>query len=132
MSPYEDEGLGISILIYLAAILCVLAAFVVPVFLANGPTVEPNSSAKRTLSLLDARRNDNSFPVAHLKEKAIVSPALLAALNAKAEKTKPSHDRPVHAVRRRDAPRHAPVRRTYADATPQRPVGPFSLFFSLF
>lgn len=132
MSPYEDKDLGVSLLIYMAAILGVLAVIVVPVFLANGPTVEPNSSAKLTLSMLDARRNDSSFPVAHLKEKAIVSPALLAALDAKAEKAKPSRDRPAHAARRRDTPRHAPVRRSYADAAPQRPIGPFGLFFSLF
>jgi len=132
MSPYEDKDLGVSLLIYMAAILCVLAVFMVPVFLANGPTVLPNPSAKTAGSMLAARRNDGSFPVAHLKEKAIVSPALLAALNAKAEKAKPSRDRSARAARHRPAPRRASTRPSYAEAAPQRPIGPLGLFFSLF
>jgi hypothetical protein len=132
MSPYEDKDLGVSLLIYMAVILCTLAVFMVPAVLANGPTVLPNPSAKIARSMLAARRNDSSFPVAHLKEKAIVSPALLAALNAKAEKAKPSRDRPARAARHPHAPRRAPTRRSYAEAARQRPIGPFGLFFSLF
>jgi hypothetical protein len=132
MSPYEDNDFGLSLLIYMAAILCTLAVFMVPVFLANGPTVLPNPSAKTARSLFAAHRNDSSFPVAHLKEKAIVSPALLAALNAKAEKAKLLRGRAVHAVPRRHEASHALRRRKYADAAPQRPIDPFGLFFSSF
>ena len=136
MSPYEDKDLGLSLLIYMVAILCTLAVFVVPVVLANGPTVLPNPRGKAARSMLAAHLaahlNESSFPVAHLKEKDIVSPALLAALNAKAEKAKAIRDRTVHAVPRRHEASHAPQWRTYADAAPQRPIGPFGLFFSLF
>ena len=120
MSLYEDKDLGVSLLIYMAAILCTLAVFMVPVFLANGPTVLPNPSAQIARSMLTARRNDSSFPVAHLKEKAIVSPALLAALNAKAEKAKAIRDRTVHAVPRRHEASHAPQWRTSSGAPPLR------------
>jgi hypothetical protein len=132
MSPYEDKDLGLSLLIYMVAILCTLAVFVVPVVLVNGPTVLPNPSAKAARSVLAAHLNESSFPVAHLKEKDIVSPALLTALNAKAKKAKAIRDRAVHAVPRRHEATHPPQRRTYADAAPQRPIGPFGLFFSLF
>jgi hypothetical protein len=64
MSPYEDKDLALSLLTYMAAILCTLAVFMVPVFLANGPTVVPNPSAKTARSIFAAHHNDSSFPVA--------------------------------------------------------------------
>lgn len=128
MSPSDDDALGFSALLYLAALLGALALFVMPVYLVNGPTVIKNPSPSAVSAALAARQNDGNFPLARLKHEDIVDPAIVQALNDKDETTEPAH-RP--AGQRASAPRRVQPAPSYADAAPagQHP-GPFKRFYS--
>ncbi len=119
----RSEGLGLSVLLYAALMLGGLAAVVVPVYLANGPTVLRNANAATGVG--DTNRIftvplRQRFPVARLDHKPIVDPATLADLSARAERHKPAHSATVHRRRHVQPPRHA-----YAEVQPQpRPAYP--------
>jgi hypothetical protein len=84
MNPYDDDSLGPSLLLYLAALFGVLALVVVPVYLANKGTVQKNVGVAAVAGI--ARSNHRSFPLTRLKPAMIVDPALVAKLNAEAQK----------------------------------------------
>ena len=94
MTSPQSDGLGISLAIYLAVILGVLAVVALPIYLANRTQVYPNPPLARADPLLNGpvigERVPTSLPVAMLKKRTIVDPATLAALNAKAEKAEPA------------------------------------------
>jgi len=102
MTRSESEGLGLSLLIYAAAIAGVLTAVALPVYIANAPRVYDNPPLANADPLLNGpiigERVSNRVPLGHLQRKTIVDPAVVAALNAKAERPKPVH----HAVRRNE------------------------------
>ena len=146
MTAYDDKALGGAVLIYIAAILCGIAVFVVPVLIANGPTVIANPTAQDALAHMAAlRKSDGPYPVARLRRADIVDPATIAALNAKIAKAEharhsaAAYQRRVHrtqdarevALRRAQRER---MRRSYADARPfgPNPLGPFQMFFRAF
>jgi hypothetical protein len=121
---HKDEGLGLSVAIYALVMLCGLGLCVWPVYWANSPTVYDNPGV--TAAGLPGARDRTEFPLALLHQQQIVSPSMLAELNAKAQKQAP-------------AVRHAsrPARRSYAqaqdtDVSEPRPASyrlfPFSLF----
>jgi hypothetical protein len=123
----SDEGMGLSVVVYAIAMICGLALFTAPVLWANSGRVYENPGVTALLKPggpAYANRHAQ-FPLANLKEEQIVSPAMLAELNAKspAKKEKP--------VRRAS---HEPSHR-YAQAqdepTEQRPARR-GFFFSLF
>jgi hypothetical protein len=87
MGHYGDDDLGASVLIYIAAIMCGFAVVVVPVLLASEPTVIANAGARGVLERLDNAQNDNRYPVAKLRNEAIVDPAITALLSAKNKAT---------------------------------------------
>jgi hypothetical protein len=95
MTRSESEGLGLSLLIYAAAIAGVLTAVALPVYIVNAPRVYDNPLLNGPII---GERVSNRVPLAHLQRKTIVDPAVVAALNAKAERPKPVH----HAVRRNE------------------------------
>jgi hypothetical protein len=134
MSAYEDRDLGLSVLIYVAALACGIAIFVVPVLLANGPTVIRNPGAQNAVAqMVAARRSGDRYPVARLKQDEVVDPSTVAALSAKVKRAERERRRAAAAhrsarrlqhARRRAAPlraRRAQIGRSLADA---RPVGP--------
>jgi hypothetical protein len=114
-----DEGLGTSLLVYAGALLCVLDLIVWPVYYANGPVVLDNPTSAAVHDKLAARTG--TFPLALLKHDDIVTPATLASLNVKPQRTAPvaHHVARVH------------TENSVANLTPERPARPFFLF-SLF
>lgn len=125
----SDEGMGLSVVVYAIAMMCGLALFVLPVLWANSARVyeNPGVTALRTPGGPTYASRQAQFPLANLKEEQIVSPAMLAELNAKAKKEK---EKP-----RRTARSPAPSHRSYAQVqdqpAEQRPARrPF--FFSFF
>src|SRR5664279_5021006 len=129
MDTSDSEGLGLSLAIYLAAIACVFVLIAVPVYWANGPTVYDNPPLARSGPLMNGpivgRQVSSAVPLVMLKRQAIVDPAMLAGLNAKAEKqaAKPRHAPHKVAARSNGTP--------VADLQTDRRRGsffPFSLF----
>jgi hypothetical protein len=131
MHPYDnDDGLGVSLLIYASAILGALVLIMAPIYPANRPTVYQNSGVQQFDQVLPARAERHNYPLAHLEHRDIVDPAIVAALNAKAEAERSR--RASASESHRVAHVRPTTRRTYADAAPARQANPFALFFSLF
>lgn len=122
----DDSDLAIPFLIYLAAMLCGLALVVMPVYLANRATVLPNPALPTADRALTAHAGRRDFPVARLKDPAIVSPATLAAIKAKPEKAE--HVRRAQAHLRP----HAHTRPSFAQAAPHPNRAGYPLFSTLF
>jgi hypothetical protein len=100
MMRSESEGLGLSLLLYAAAIAGVLTAVALPVYIANAPRVYDNPPLANADPLLNGpiigKRVSTRVPLARLHHKTIVDPAVIATLNANVEKPEPVH----HTVRR--------------------------------
>ncbi|HEY5380533.1 MAG TPA: hypothetical protein VIJ78_13495 [Pseudolabrys sp.] len=124
MNPSDSEGLGLSVLIYMAAILGGLALIAGPVYLVNRPQVYENPRLARADPLLNGpivgKRVSTRVPLALLKHEPIVDPKIVAALNAKTKKTEPH--RTTHQVAERS--RGTPVAELQPE--PRRPT--FFLF----
>jgi hypothetical protein len=90
----SDEGMGLSVVVYAIAMVCGLTLFVLPVVWANSARVydNPGVSALRTPGGPAYASRRAEFPLANLQEEQIVSPAMLAELNAstKTKKEKPA------------------------------------------
>jgi hypothetical protein len=99
MSSHTDEGLLYSLLVYVTAVVGVLALFVVPVVWANGPTVMENAGADYARELLAARRGDGTYPVAKL-DHAQVLPAGVVELAARSDQAERA-SRAAHARQQR-------------------------------
>jgi hypothetical protein len=87
----NDEGMGLSVAIYALAMICGLALVVGPVYWANSTTVyeNPGVAALKSPGGLSYTSRRTEFPIATLKSQQIVSPEMLAELDAKAKKEKP-------------------------------------------
>jgi hypothetical protein len=121
----SDEGMGLSLAVYAIAMMCGLALFVMPVIWANSARVYDNPGAAAVPGGPVRQDHPAQYPLASLHQQQIVSPAMLAELNAGVKKEKP----------RRTARASAPSHRNYAQAqeepAEQRPARrPF--FFSFF
>lgn len=122
---HSDEGMGLSVAVYALAMICGLALFAFPVVWANSARVyeNPGVSALRSAAPSAYANRHSEFPIANLDTPEIVSPAMLAELNANGKKEKPA---------RRTAAQ--PSHRSYAQAQDepgeQRPArrGFFSFF----
>src|SRR5665213_492337 len=117
MNPSDSEGLGLSVLIYMAAILGGLALIAGPVYLVNRPQVYENP---RLPTIGPLSSGSARVPLALLKHEPIVDPKIVAALNAKTKKTEPH--RTTHQVAERS--RGTPVAELQPE--PRRPT--FFLF----
>ena len=106
MNSSESEGLGLSLLVYMAAIFGILAVVALPVYLANKAEVYDNPPLVRADPLLNGpiigNRVNERVPLARLKREAIVDPALVRALNADAEKAEPVRQSVSRTARRAD------------------------------
>ncbi len=125
MTRSESEGLGLSLLLYAAVIAGVLTAVALPVYFANAPKVYDNPPLASADPLLNSpiigERVTTRVPLAHLQRKAIVDPAVVAALNAKAKKPEPAR----HSVRQAlERARRTPV----AELQPEPTHSTFFLF----
>lgn len=96
MGSHTDEGLLLSLRVYVAAVLGVLALGVLPVVWVNGPTVMENAGTGYARELLAAHRNDCAFPVARLKHRELI-PARVVEPAALAGKARRARDRAQHA-----------------------------------
>ncbi len=134
MYPSESRDLAVSALIYMAAIGFGLAVVGVPVYMATRPTVVANPSARileRTADHALARHEKHKlFPVAKLSNKPIVSPAIVADMNAKVEAKADSRTEHVeensarrhYRAQRQERARRADQRPSYAEH--RRPTYP--------
>lgn len=127
MDASESEGLGVSVAIYLAAIVGTLVLVATPVYLANAPKAYENPPLARANPLLNGpiigNRASSGLPVALLKREDIVDPATLAVLNAKAKKAATASTRhTTHRTAQRSG--GTPV----ADLQPERRRSAFFLF----
>lgn len=108
MNPSDSEGLGLSVLIYMAAIVGGLALIVGPVYLANKGQVYENPALVRADPLLNGpiigERVSTRIPLALLKHESIIDPKVVAALNAKTKKTEPHRATHQVAARSRGTP----------------------------
>jgi hypothetical protein len=127
MNSNEAEGLGLSVLIYLTAIVGGLALFAVPAYLATAPQVYANPPLLRANPLLNGpvigERDVGPAPLAVLKHSIIVDPKFVASLNAKIKQ--PAQRR----VSQQTAQR--PRGQTVAEL-PAEPRRPTSFFQALF
>ena len=124
----SDEGMGLSLAVYAIAMMCGLALFVLPIVWANSARVYDNPGVAAARLPGGPLRADNgaNYPLAALHSPQIVSPAMLAELNAKVTKEKPTR----HASSK-PAPRHyAQADQRDETAEPRRRRGLF--FFSWF
>jgi hypothetical protein len=128
MNP-RDEGLGLSLLVYLAALICGLGVVMLPIYLANRPTVIENANtrmlARSASGILAVRPTDGRFPVARLEHQTIDDPATATELEAAEKKAKPAHAAPVHLARRTSRLRPRPPADSYpAVGARHRPAYP--------
>jgi hypothetical protein len=95
LSDQSNQGLGLSLAIYLIAVTFGLMLFVSPILLANGPTKYNNPGLAAydppPGTLLIPQRARNSFPLAFLKYEDLVDPAMVASLSPKAKKAEKPH-----------------------------------------
>lgn len=132
MNSTETEGLGLSVLIYMTAILGGLALIAVPIYLATQPQVYDNPPLARANPLLNGpvigQRDTGAPPLAMLKHSTIVDPKFVATLNAKINKINQPERRHVS---QQTASHPRPRGQAVAEARdePQRPT---SFFQSLF
>jgi hypothetical protein len=93
-----DEGLGLSLLVYCGVMVATLAIFALPVYWLNAATVYPNPQLAAANAgsggPLYQYRERREFPLAILRTPPIVDAAMLAQVNAKAEKPVRSAARP--------------------------------------
>ena len=120
MNP-QNDGLGLSLLIYLTAMLCGLSVIALPVYFTVRPTVIENASARmlKESGTLVVGASQKPFPLFRLKHPAIVDPEMVAKMNAEAtKKVEHMHAAPIHiaseAFRRRQ--QSAPTD-SYAEVT---------------
>lgn len=132
MKPYgmnnsSAEGLGISVLVYMAAMIGGLMLVALPVYYANTPTVIENVTPAQFSGTLTSPRYEDrtpgTFPLVMLKQEQLVDPKVVAELNADVKQTapQPAAGRTAHDVTQ--------DRRERVASRPSfNPFGLFSLF----
>jgi hypothetical protein len=127
---HSDEGMGLSVVVYAIAMVCGLALFVLPVVWANSARVyeNPGVTALGSPGGPAYANRRAQFPLANLQQEQIVSPAMLAELNAKAKAKK---EKPQRVVRTSSPPNRSYAQVHDEPAEQQRPARR-SFFFSFF
>lgn len=103
MNSTDSEGLGLSVLVYLGAVLGTLTLFAVPAYYATRAEVHPNPPLAQADPLLNGPiigdRLAGRFPLARLQRQTLVDAETLAVLTPKkTKKPEPVRTaaRPVH------------------------------------
>lgn len=126
MERSGHDGLGLSLAIYMGAIVAMMGVLAVPVYMALGPQVYDNPRPEPLDPLLNGpivgQRVSAAIPVALLKREPLVDPKVVAALNAKVRQAEPAR----HQVA------HQPVHRQPAAAVAEAREPPQRSGFSLF
>ncbi len=116
MESSQSEGLGLSLALFMGAILGVLALLAVPVWLAARPVVYDNPVLAKRDPLLNGpivgHRDDRAIPLAMLKHQQLIDPKVVAALNAKLVETKLPGSKLAKADNAERPESHRPARRT--------------------
>lgn len=127
MELSEHDGLGLSLAIYMGAIVATMGVLAVPLYMALGPQVYENPRPEPLDPLLNGpivgQRVSTAIPVALLKHEPLVDPKVVAALNAKSEGAEPG---------RHQAAQHPPVHRRPAAAVAEAREPPQRSGFSVF
>lgn len=123
------DGLGLSVAIYMAAILGAMGVLAVPVYMAVAPKVYANPPVEPLDPLLNGpivgKRVSTPVPLAFLKHPQIVDPKVVAELNANIQQARPAR----HEVAQRPA-RHD--RGATVAELPERPERSGFFLFNLF
>ncbi|MDI1345082.1 MAG: hypothetical protein PSV22_13405 [Pseudolabrys sp.] len=94
MNTSESEGLGLSVLLYLGAIVGALALLAVPTYYATRAEVHANPPLARADPLLNGPiigdRLTGRFPLAMLQRQTLVDAETVALLKPKAKKSEPT------------------------------------------
>jgi hypothetical protein len=126
----RDQGLGLSLLVYVGALVLGLGLIVSPVLWAAGPTEYQNPELPKydITSSRPLATQHRQIPLARLKREEIVDQTMLAALNARAAKTREARERPAR------RPTHTAYAQAQAhdDEAPQQRPRRSGFFFSLF
>lgn len=102
MDQADSEGLGLSVLLYLGAIVGALALLAVPAYYATRAEVHANPPLAQADPLLNGPiigdRLAGRFPLAMLQRQTLVDAETVALLKPKAKKSEPARvaARPVH------------------------------------
>ena len=102
MDSTDSEGLGLSVLVYLGAILGALALLAVPAYYATRAEVHANPPLAQADPLLNSPiigdRLAGRFPLARLQRQILVDPETVALLARKTKKPEPTRTaaRPAH------------------------------------
>lgn len=127
MTSTDSEGLGLSVLVYLGAILGVLTLLAVPAYYATRAEVHANPRLAQADPLLNGpiigERLTGRFPLAQLQSQVVVEPETVALLTPKAKKPGPT--------RAASPPVHRATGTPVAALQPERSrpaVFPFNLF----
>jgi hypothetical protein len=128
MDGSESEGLGLSVLLYLGALLGAVVLLAAPIYWAIQPQVYENPKFVQSNPLLNGpivgKRMAGGFPIAMLQPQIIADAETKALLKARAKKTEPA-PRPVTRTARRET--GTPVAALRDERT--RPgIFPFNLF----
>lgn len=93
MDAAESEGLGLSVLLYLGAVLGALALVAVPVYYATRAEVHENPPLAEADPLLNrsviSDRTSTRFPLATLKRQSLADAETTAFLKPKPKKAEP-------------------------------------------
>lgn len=124
----DSEGLGLSVLVYMAAITGTLAVLAVPAYFATRPLVYDNpplvrSDLARSGPIVGARV-DAPFPLARLERSTLADTTITAGLSARVKKAEPTHTAPARRVAHH--PTGTPVAELQTER--KRPVFFFGLF----
>ena len=128
MENSDSEGLGLSLFVYMAAILGTVAILAIPVYFVTKPDVYANPALAQSDPLrgpIVGAQLDAPFPLARLERAKLAEPTTTAGLSARVKKAEPEH-RVTHRVARRPAVVGTPV----AELQPERKRPAF--FFGLF
>lgn len=125
MDASDNEGLGLSVAIYIVAVVGALAILAVPIYLMNAPQVYENPKLAQSDPLLNGpiigQRVSTSIPVAMLQRQQLIDPAILAALNAKTRKAEVARPRQERQIAQQPTPRVAGTPMAEARQERQRP-----------
>jgi len=124
------DGLGLSVAIYMAAIVGTMGVLAVPIYMAVAPQVYANPRLEPPDPLLNGpivgKRVSTPVPLALLKHPVLADPAVVAELNARTKQAKPAR----HDVATHQRPRREPAA-AVAEVREPRERSTFS-FFNLF
>jgi hypothetical protein len=133
MHGADSEGLGLSVLVYLGAILGALTLFAVPAYYATRAEVHANPVLAQSDPLLNGPRIGDraagQFPLANLQRQTLADAETTAMLKPKPKRAESKKTEPAMRVASRPAKRETGTPMAELQTERNRPSSfPFSLF----